>query len=326
MVTENSDENWDKSVADSQNTPPAHTQLDEAYWQSLLNNAPTTKPSASPTSSPPPTTTTTERNQSRQALWDKAFQAQQADKIFELVVTGYNKGGVLVAWEGLPGFVPASQLLNSAQLHIQAQRWQTLKRKQHQYIRVKIIEVDPPHNRLIFSERAALIPADQRQTVWQQIDVGDKVTGTITNLTKFGVFVDLGGVEGLIHISELSWRRLQHPSQIVQPGESITVLVTEVKPHSGRIGLSRKQLIPDPWPTINQKYTVGQQVVGQVTRIESYGVFVLVEEELEGLIHTSELAEGQFSHPHNVVQPGQQVTARIITVQPQKRRLGLTLK
>ena len=171
----------------------------------------------------------------------------------------------------------------------------------HKVLEVKIIEVNPVNKRLIFSERAAQVKATEREALLDRIQSGDICEGRVTNLTKFGAFVDLGGLEGLIHLSELSWSRVSHPSDIVKPGQPITVKVLDVDSKQKRIALSRKRLKTNPWHQIEKRYYPGQIIEGTVNKIVSFGVFVLIEEELEGLIHLSELAEGTFLHPRDVV-------------------------
>ena len=258
--------------------------------------------------------------------WELAQQALEKEQKFRLTVTSYNKGGLIVQWHGLPGFIPASQLVNFPQFHVTTQRSAVLQESVGQVLTLKIIEVNPKSNRLILSERAAQVEAEQRFRILGSIRPGDKLIGHITNLTDFGAFVDLGGVEGLIHISELSWSRVPHPSKIVRPNELVTVLVIGVDQANERVALSLKQLRPDPWLTVQERYRPGQIVEGEVSQVVNYGAFVLLEPELEGLVHISELAEGAFLHPRNVVNIGDQVQARILQVDGQAKRLALSLR
>jgi small subunit ribosomal protein S1 len=258
--------------------------------------------------------------------WRLATDALRSDSTLRLPVTGYNKGGLLVSWQDLQGFVPASQLVNFPLLHVAHERLKVLANLQNKTLDLKIIEVNPYKNRLVLSERAALVKAEEKVNLLHRIRPNDILTGHVTNLTNFGAFVDLGGVEGLIHISELSWSRVTHPSQIVQPGQTIRVTVLNVDRERERIGLSHKRLKRDPWHAVEERYKTGDLVTGQVTNIVSFGVFVQLEEELEGLIHISELAEGSFLHPRNVVKQGQHVQARVLKVNGQKKRLALSLR
>jgi small subunit ribosomal protein S1 len=258
--------------------------------------------------------------------WTLAQEAYEAETKLQLPVTGFNKGGLLVQWNGLPGFVPASQLTNFPQFHVPAQRAQVLEESVGQILTLKIIEVNPKANRLILSERAAEVQAEQRQLILGQIRPGDQLTGQVTNLTDFGAFVDLGGVEGLIHISELSWSRVQHPSKVVRPNQQVTVQVIGVDPENERVALSLKRLNPDPWQTAEIRYRPGQIVEGQVSSIVNYGAFIMLEPELEGLVHISELAEGAFLHPRNVVNEGDRVKARVLQVDGKAKRLALSMR
>jgi small subunit ribosomal protein S1 len=188
-----------------------------------------------------------------------------------------------------------------------------------------VIELDASRNRLIFSERAAINEHDG-VTLLGTLQSGQARVGRVNSLCGFGAFVDLGGVEGFIHISEFSWGRVDHPSDILQPGDDVQVYVIDVQPSQSRVSLSLKRLHADPWTLVDQRYTVGQVIEGQVTNVVSFGAFVRVEEGLEGLIHISELAEGNFLHPRNVVQEGERVRARIIRIESATHRLGLSLR
>lgn len=260
------------------------------------------------------------------ATWKLAREALEADRTLRLPVIGFNQGGLLVNWHDLQGFVPASQLVDFPLLHVAHERLKALAKLRDRSLDLKIIEVNADKNRLILSERAALVGAEEKADLLQQVRTNDVVEGRVTNLTDFGAFVDLGGVEGLIHVSELSWSRVTHPSQIVQPGQVVQVLVLNVDRIKERVGLSYKRLKRDPWRTAEERYRPGDLIRGQVSNIVSFGVFVLLEEELEGLIHISELAEGSFLHPRNVVKHGEFVQARVLQVDGQKKRLALSLR
>jgi small subunit ribosomal protein S1 len=258
--------------------------------------------------------------------WQIAQDAFDEDEILKLTITDFNKGGLLVHWHGLPGFVPASQLVEFPQFHVATQREQVLEEAVGSQLSLKIIEVNPRLNRLILSERAALVDSSQRELVLASIDPGDIVTGNVTNLTDFGAFVDLGGVEGLIHISELSWSRVTHPSKILQPNTRVRVLVLDIDHEKERVALSLKRLHEDPWLTAEERYYQGQIIEGAISNIVNYGAFVLLERELEGLIHISELAEGDFLHPRNVVSMGEHVRAKVLYVDAKGKRLALSLR
>lgn len=258
--------------------------------------------------------------------WRRAQQIMDEDETMNLPVTGYNKGGLLVQWRGLQGFVPASQLIDFPQFHLESERLNALRGWQSEELTLKIIELNRELNRLILSERATLVEADTREQLFGRIEKGQIHNGTVTNLTNFGAFVDLGGVEGLIHISELSWSRVIHPSDILKPDQTVKVKVLNVDSENGRVALSLKRLKDNPWLTVDQRFKPGQLVEGTISNVVSFGAFVMIEEELEGLIHISQLAEGTFLHPRNVVSKGQIVVAKVLKVDGSNKRLALTLR
>ena len=317
-------------LPENPNTPNKSPRRDESYWSALLdrvdslpaqevNTLNNSKPEAFAFSS-------NATISAEHAVWDSAKKAFEEEEVFKLPALGCNKGGILVEWHGLSGFIPASQLNNFPHVHLESERIQELQRRQHQTMRVKIIEVNQMKNRLIFSERAALVEANERRSLWDEIRPGDVREGVITNMAKFGTFVDLGGVEGLIHISELSWSRLNHPSDVIKAGQRVKAIVLEVDRPNGRIALSMKRMRQDPWLGIEKRYRPGQLVEGIVNNVVQFGAFVTLEEQLEGLIHISELAEGNFLHPRNVVNKGDRVVAKVLNVDGRARRLALTLR
>lgn len=265
------------------------------------------------------------KRDSMEAMWARASALMAADEIVEALVSGHNKGGLLVRWEGIQGFVPASQLVGLAGLHVEEERRAALEARHGEMLQLKMIEVDRSTNRLIFSERATEVTASARDDLLRELAPGQVRVGVVTNMADFGAFVDLGGVEGLVHISELSWRRLTHPGDVVRPGQKVNVLVMEVDARRGRVALSRKKLRQDPWLGVEERYQTGQRVHGEVTNVADFGVFVLVEEGLEGLVHVSELAELKQDESAQTLVKGAQVSAEVIYVSERKRRLALTL-
>ncbi len=222
--------------------------------------------------------------------------------------------------------MPASQLVSfPAVVDLQVRRGE-LAGRVGQKLLLRVIELDRVQNRLILSERAAQVQPGTRANVLDQLRKGDICTGRVTNLCDFGAFVDLGGLEGLIHISELSWGRVGHPADMLKRGDEIKVFVMEVNRDQGRVALSIKRLQPDPWETVETRYHVGQIIQGVITNVVDFGAFACVEDGLEGLIHVSELAEGHFLHPRNVVREGETVHARILNIDGHARRLGLSLR
>lgn len=272
-----------------------------------------------------PPGTFAQSNSQRKTSWQLARDAWEADEIVEANVVGSNKGGLLVNWRGLQGFVPASQLCEVTNLHVESDRARALEACVGKTLDLKILEVEERASRLIFSERATEVRAVDRNRLLRQLERGQRRRGVVTNLADFGAFVDLGGAEGLIHISQLSWRRLTHPSDVVKPGEEVEVLVLSVDVAEGRVALSRKQLREDPWIAVEDRYHPGQLVEGTVSSLAEFGAFVLVEDELEGLIHVSELGEPPASHPAERLECGQKVEARVLLVSESDRRLALRL-
>jgi small subunit ribosomal protein S1 len=256
--------------------------------------------------------------------WDEIAQIMNDDGVIELVVVGHNRGGLLVEWRSLRGFVPASQLVDfNASPMV---RRNGLSARMGQSLKLRVIELNREQNRLIFSERAAKAQPGERADLLTRLQPSDMISGSITNLCDFGAFVDLGGLEGLIHISELSWGRVGHPADILKRGQMVDVYVLEVNRDAGRVALSLKRMHPDPWETVHERYEIGQTVEGTITNVVDFGAFARVEEGLEGLIHVSELAEGHFLHPRNVVAEGQVIRARILSIDGRARRLGLSLR
>lgn len=259
------------------------------------------------------------------ADWERAVQMFETKERVELRVIGHNRGGLLVRFGTLQGFVPASQLCELPKDPNNQTRQTELACRLGATLCVRVIEIDQTRNRLIFSERAAISDSDGAALL-SDLSPGQVRMGRVNSLCGFGAFVDLGGVEGFIHISEFSWGRVNHPSDVLTVGDEVQVYVIDVQPSQSRVALSLKRLQPDPWTLVNDRYAVGHIIEGEVTNVVSFGAFVRVEEGLEGLIHISELAEGSFLHPRNVVQEGQQVRARIIRIDSATHRLGLSLR
>jgi len=260
--------------------------------------------------------------------WEEAGRLQVDGGIIQGQVIGYNKGGLLVQFNRIRGFVPASQV---AQLHGRTaaeERQQALQRMVGQTIPLKVIEVDRERNRLVLSERSATQEwrKAQKHRLLSELQPGDILSGRVNQLTNFGAFVDLGGADGLAHISELSWQRVNHPREVLSPGQEVKVMVVEIDAERERIGLSLRRLQANPWETIDQRYSLGQLVSGPVTNVAPFGAFVQIEEAVEGLIHASELDVDPQAQPRDLLQPGQTVTAKIISLDKQRQRMGLSLR
>jgi small subunit ribosomal protein S1 len=265
--------------------------------------------------------------------WREAEQLFESQEMFPSQVAGYNKGGLIVRLGRVRGFVPASQLDTSRHPRLGQSGLTPEERWGHlvgETLQLKVIEIDRDRNRLILSERAAMREWKklQKDKLLSELTEGEVREGRVISLADFGAFVDLGGADGLIHLSELSWKRVNHPREVLRVGEEVTVYVLNVDRDRKRIGLSLKRLQPDPWSLVDDKYHVDQLVEGVITKLAKFGAFACVvgDEEIEGLIHISELSEDHIEHPKEVVQEGQVVTLRIIRIDTDQRRMGLSLK
>lgn len=258
--------------------------------------------------------------------WDLALTSYAQGCILELPVVGYNRGGLLIDLGDARGFVPSSQLSNLARRATEPERLQEMAQYVGKILRLQVIELDRAQNRLILSERIAKPVVSRSEQLLNSIQPGQELSGTIRNVTDFGAFVDLGGVEGLIHVSEMSWQRVGHPRDVCAAGAQVRVYVIDVQREQRRVGLSLKRLMPDPWALAGEHYKPGDMVNVVITNIVSFGAFARLPEGIEGLIHTSELAEGSFLHPNNVVREGDTVCVRVMNIDPTRQRIGLTLR
>jgi small subunit ribosomal protein S1 len=306
---------------DSAGGPPP---LDDGWWAAVLHDEPAGQPARE---------NGHRANGGRPAAetsadWQAARQLYEADEPVELEVVGFNRGGLLVSFHSLRGFVPASHLVNFPTELSEDERKEALACRVSHRLKLKVIEYDPAKGRVVFSQRAAQAGPGSRRQVLDRLHPGDRVRGIVTNLCDFGVFVDLGGVEGLIHVSEVSWRRVAHPRDVLNCDQEVEVSVLSVDAEGGRVGLSLKRLRPDPWATVEQRYQVGQIIEGTVTNVVNFGAFVCVEDGLEGLIHTSELGDGSTEPalPRALLCEGERVRARVVSIDGAGRRLGLSLR
>jgi small subunit ribosomal protein S1 len=302
-------------------------EVDEGYWRALLQDAEANVPGEA-----------VERNGNLDRtgslsalrpidqLWEAARKAVDGDEVLEVSVTGFNRGGLLVDWGGLHGFVPASHILNMPNVTDDAQRRSEFEKRVGQVVKGKIIELDRAHGRFVLSERLAYNDRTRVELLFADLQPGQRRCGVVTTVCDFGAFIDLGGIEGLAHISEISWGRINHPSDVLRSGQNVEVHVMTVDREQRRVALSLKRLCPDPWVTVPQRYQLQQLVEGTVTTVVDFGAFVRLEEGVEGLIHISELAEGNFLHPRNVVREQETVRVRVLSVDVAHRRLGLSLR
>jgi small subunit ribosomal protein S1 len=253
----------------------------------------------------------------------------ESQDIYKGKVVGCNRGGLLVSVGLLRGFLPNSQISPRRFPNRRATNEQ-LQKLIGETISVKVIEVDRERNRLILSERAATkeIREERRANLLEEIQEGDEYDGRVINLTNYGAFVDIGGIEGLVHLSELSWKRVSNPADILSVGDEVQVSVLSVDQERQRIALSIKRLAPDPWTMIDELYEEGQLIEANITRLTKFGAFARLNDQygLEGLIHISELSDDHVEHPREVVKSSDNVTVRIIRIDADQRQLGLSLK
>lgn len=254
--------------------------------------------------------------------WEKARKLMASEEPVRVVVKGHNRGGILVHWERLEGFIPSSHLVTTAGAGGR-ESWDELLGSD---LVVKVIEVDQARRRLIFSEREAQREqrAMHKARLLAELKEGDRVRGRVTGLRDFGAFVNLGGADGLIHVSELAWHRVDHPRDVLKVGDEIEVYVLSLDRTSNRIALSRKRLLPDPWESAATRYHEGQLVEGMVTNVVDFGAFVALDDGLEGLLHLSEMGDGSLKEPYSYLKKGDRLSLRISHLEPEKRRVGFT--
>jgi small subunit ribosomal protein S1 len=251
-----------------------------------------------------------------QADWDSVA----AGMIVEARVTATNKGGLSVDVNGIRGFLPISQ--------IDLYRIENVEQFVNQRLLCLVTEVDPSERNLVVSRRALLEKEreENREKLWLELAEGQVREGIVRSLKEFGAFVDLGGVDGLLHVSEMSWTRVQDVASVVQPGQKVKVVVLKIDPEKRKVSLGMKQLLSSPWDDVPDKYPSGTVVTGKVTRLMDFGAFVELEPGVEGLIHVSELAPQRVRRVADVVQAGQEVQVMVLNVDPAQRRISLSLK
>lgn len=296
-------------------------ELDEGWWSSILADE------AANASSPFEDAQKADNQPSMASVdWPYVQSIYEHDEIVTLLVHGYNRGGLLVQGDRIQGFVPVSHLVDMPAAAEENDRRRILTGYIGRSLCLKVIECESAQERIVLSERAAQAGEGCRKQLFNTLKVGSIVAGTVTNVTDFGAFIDLGGVEGLIHVSELSWGRVQHPSEILVVGQECQVLVLQVSEESARIALSLKRLLPNPWETLAKKYKPGDVVSATVTTIMRFGAFARLTEGVEGLIHISSvhLSPGE-KDLSAIVYSGAKVQVRILHIDAERRRLGLGL-
>ena len=315
-----------------ENTMPV---TDEGWWESVLAeerrySSQGTRIQPGTQNISPPVPKKEESTQSAVAVnvdWERVKDLYRDDHILSMKVIGHNRGGLLVEGkDGLSGFIPLSHLVELAGKSDLVDRDISLEGYEGQMLNVKIIECAPEEGRVVFSERAALSGPGRRSELFQSLQAGSRVTGTVTNITDFGVFVDLGGVEGLIHISELSWGRVTHPNDIVKLGQGIDVQVLDLSAERCRVALSLKRMTENPWERASTDFGEGQVLPAEITSVLSYGAFARLEVGVEGLIHATEMPLEAGQTPRDILAEGQQVQVRVLHVDSGHQRMGLSLQ
>jgi small subunit ribosomal protein S1 len=259
--------------------------------------------------------------------WRRLQELHEANEVIEAEVTNYNKGGLLVNLDGVRGFVPASQV-TEIRGGDEASKQADMARLIGSSLPLKVIEINRHRNRLILSERQAV---QERRDVMKErlideLSEGEVRKGRVSSICDFGAFVDIGGADGLVHLSELSWSRVRHPSEVLRVGQEVDVYVLGINAQEKKIALSIKRTQAEPWSRVAAAYEVGQLVRGTVTQLANFGAFARIEDGIEGLIHVSELVDDRVSHPKQVVSEGDDLLLRIIRIDPQRRRMGLSLR
>ena len=273
--------------------------------------------------------------------WKTLQDAMDSDERVSGTIIGFNRGGAIVMTESVQGFVPMSQLATVSRERArtaaqgapgEADQGEEAPQEEStdigRTIDLKVLELNRGRNRAILSERQAMqeVREERKAKLIDELTEGEVRQGRVTGISTFGAFVDLGGADGLIHISELSWSNVNSPGDIVSVGQEVDVMVLRVDAEQKKIALSLKRLQPEPWETIEERYEVGGVVDGVVTKLTDFGAFARVEDAVEGLIHISELTTRIISHPREVVREGDAVRLKVLRIEPERRRLGLSLK
>ncbi len=260
--------------------------------------------------------------------WIEAEELLESGRIIEAEVIGYNKGGAIVPYGRLRGFIPISHLVEISPGMNDRKRQQRLAKLRGEKLPLKVIEVNRRRRRLVLSQRDAQREWEEKRKaeLLKQLNEGDILKGRVSGLRDFGIFVDLGGADGLVHISELAWHRVDHPREVVKVGDEIEVYVLKLDREEQRISLSRKRLLANPWDSVEERYKVNQLVEGTITRIVDYGGFAEIEPGVEGLLHVSQLSRGNVENVQEVIQEKETHLLRIVSIDPDRQRIGLSLK
>jgi small subunit ribosomal protein S1 len=260
--------------------------------------------------------------------WKLAEKLQETDDPWGGEVSAANKGGLIVPFGNLRGFVPASHVVDLPRGMSEDDRLKYLENFVGKEISIKVIEVNRKRRRLVFSQRNAERETRnaRKEVLLSELKEGDVREGVVSGLCDFGAFVDLGGADGLIHISELAWHRVRHPNEVVNVGDKVKIYILHLDDNGKRIGLSLKRLQANPWSVVNELYHIGQLVEGTISRVEPFGAFVSLKPGIEALLHISQISDDKNVDPRRMLYEGQQILTRVISIESDKQRLGLSLK
>ncbi len=300
---------------------PPYTPPGEMYWQTILTEGPFSSGEASGRWQ------WIEIPAVPEAVWEEARRLQESQKVLELAIDGYNRGGLIAHWKSVECFIPASHLISYPFPADPVAREAEFEAYVSQQLRLCIIEVEPARNRILLSERQ-VAECDIETPTWPDwLIEGNVCEGIVTSVRPFGAFVDIGPLEGMVHISEISWGRVRHPSDFLEPGQTVNVLILNVDFEHQRVALSYKRLQPNPWDTVNEHLTPGDKVTGEVVGVEKFGVFIELLDGLEGLLHISEIDDNlngtlDLNERYYV---GQKVPVCVLDIMPDDHRIALGL-
>ena len=259
--------------------------------------------------------------------WKRAEALMNDETLWTGEIIDTNRGGVIVGFGHLRGFVPASHVLDVPRGLKEEERTAFLQELVGNEVTVKVIEVNRKRRRLVFSQLEAEQEnrAARKEALLSELSEGATRNGVVSGLCDFGAFVDLGGADGLIHISELAWHRVRHPSQVIAVGDKVDVFILNLDEQGKRIGLSLKRLLPNPWTLVDDMYHIGQLVEGVISRLESFGAFISLDPGIEALLHVSQMSNNPDENPLRHLYEGQKLLMRIISIESDRQRLGLSL-
>lgn len=252
--------------------------------------------------------------------WEKLEEVFEKGDTIEVKTGEIVKGGVIAYFNEIRGFIPASQISNKYV--------ENLENYSKKILEVKVIEVNRKNKKAVFSHRQIIEKSleEKRQKIWNTIEKDQVVTGKVKKLTDFGAFVDLGGIDGLIHISEISWGRIKHPSEVLKVGDTVEVYIKDIDKKQEKISLSLKETKPDPWNHIDEKYEVGDIIRGKIVKLVDFGAFIEIEPGIDGLVHISQISEKHISKPSDELEIGQSVNVKILSINKEEKKISFSIK